>query len=215
MYQSIYLIGFRGTGKTTVGKALAKKMDWEFMDMDDIIVQKSGSDINMLTEKGTSWITFRQLEHNVLMELLHKHNVVIGVGGGAPVNDVIQPQSGKTFGELNMDLFKSRPDIAVILLTADLETVKKRIYEDETNKQHTYRPILDEKKAQQISQMTEQYKNDPEKQKSIIIEGVIEDSIRMYGIRQPLYKELTDKIVDTSNISTDQAVDKIIDLLQN
>ncbi len=213
MYQAAYLIGFRGTGKTTIGKMLAQKIGWEFMDMDDIIVQKSGSDINMLTENGTSWVTFRQLEHNVLMELLHKHDIVIGVGGGAPVNDIVQPQSGKTFGELNMELFKNRPEIAVVLLTADLETIKQRIYDDEIHKQHTFRPILDEKKAEQVRQDSQEYKDNPEKQKSIIIEGVIEDSVKMYDIRQPLYKKLTDKIIDTSNITPEQAVDQIIKLI--
>ncbi len=214
MYKSVYLIGFRGTGKTTIGKVLAEKIGWEFMDMDDIIVQKCGSDINMLTENGTSWITFRQLEHNVLIELFHKHDLIIGVGGGAPVNDVIQPQSGKTFGELNMKTIKNHPEATVILLTADLETIKKRIYDDEINKQHTFRPILDEKKATLIHQFSNKFKDNPEKQKSIIIEGVIEDSIKMYNIRQPLYKKLTDKIVDTSNITADQAVNQIIKLIK-
>ena len=65
-YTSIFLIGFRASGKTSLGKALAKKISGDFIDMDDLIEQKAGETIDELTYGGTAWKEFRKLERETL-----------------------------------------------------------------------------------------------------------------------------------------------------
>ncbi len=82
---SILLSGFMGCGKSTVGKALANKLDFTFVDADAEIVKKAGMTINDIFEKfGEEH--FRKLETEVLHELSACTNTVIASGGGAMVN---------------------------------------------------------------------------------------------------------------------------------
>lgn len=79
----IVLIGFMGVGKTSLGKKLAKKLNWRFIDTDKLIEQKQGINISQIFEKyGENH--FRQLEHNLLLELKFVKNAVIATGGGLP-----------------------------------------------------------------------------------------------------------------------------------
>ncbi len=80
---TIFLIGFMGCGKTTVGKKLAKKLKYDFIDLDEEIEKKEQCTISQIFEsKGEDY--FRSLEHNLLLDLPNKSNVVISCGGGAP-----------------------------------------------------------------------------------------------------------------------------------
>jgi len=79
----IYLVGYMGSGKTTVGRSLAQKLGFQFIDIDLFIenrYRKTISDI--FFEKGEE--TFRIMEHKALEELSLFENVVISTGGGAP-----------------------------------------------------------------------------------------------------------------------------------
>ena len=78
----IILIGFMGSGKTSVGKQLAKVMQLPFVDMDELIVQKSGMEITEIFERyGESH--FRELETECLKELSKdRERKVLSVGGG-------------------------------------------------------------------------------------------------------------------------------------
>lgn len=79
----IFLIGFMGCGKTTIGKQLANKLGMKFIDMDDFIVEQQGMSINKIFEtKGED--AFRQIEKETLQELFKLDKVVIGAGGGTP-----------------------------------------------------------------------------------------------------------------------------------
>jgi shikimate kinase len=83
---SIVLVGVPGAGKTTVGKLLAKELGLEFSDSDQVIearADKSVSDI--FTQDGEP--AFRQLEHDVIVELLNTANAVLALGGGSLGND--------------------------------------------------------------------------------------------------------------------------------
>ena len=79
---NIILIGYMGSGKTTLGKKLAKKLGFEFLDTDDFIEDSTNKSIpeifNELGEDG-----FRKLEYDVL-NALDVNNCVISVGGGMP-----------------------------------------------------------------------------------------------------------------------------------
>ena len=79
----IYLIGYMGSGKTTVGRSLAEKLNFRFIDMDYFIENRQHKTINeIFSEKGEE--TFRLLENKTLKEVSTFENVVISTGGGAP-----------------------------------------------------------------------------------------------------------------------------------
>jgi len=80
----IYLIGYMGSGKTTVGKKLAHKLNYRFVDLDDVIEKKAGYSITeIFQQQGESF--FRQLEHEALKETFLFTNTVISTGGGTPI----------------------------------------------------------------------------------------------------------------------------------
>ena len=80
----IVLLGYMGSGKTTIGKKLAKKLEINFIDLDDYIEEQEGSSINKIfSDKGE--IYFRKLEHRSLQKLLDKNDsFVLSIGGGTP-----------------------------------------------------------------------------------------------------------------------------------
>lgn len=80
----IVLLGYMGSGKSTVGKQLAQKLSLPFLDLDTYIEEMTGSTIaQIFKEKGE--IFFRQKEHQYLKELLEQSDdAVIALGGGTP-----------------------------------------------------------------------------------------------------------------------------------
>ena len=107
------LLGFMGSGKTTI----ARKLDPDFVDMDALLEGRLGMPIaRFFEEKGEA--AFRQLEEEVLADLL-KTDQVISTGGGI----VISPR--------NRALLKQNPDN--IYLKADFETLYQRISADKDN----------------------------------------------------------------------------------
>ena len=83
MQTRIFLIGFMGSGKTTVGSQLARKLAYEFVDMDQMIEETAGMSVpEIFKELGEE--VFRSWEHKILLELCKKERVVIATGGGAP-----------------------------------------------------------------------------------------------------------------------------------
>ena len=80
---NIFLIGYMGAGKTTIGKQIAKRLDRSFIDMDLFIenrYHKAVSDI--FAEKGEAF--FRKIEQVILQEIAQFENTVISTGGGTP-----------------------------------------------------------------------------------------------------------------------------------
>jgi len=78
----IFLIGFMGSGKTTIGSLLAQKLDYSFIDLDHYIEKRVVKKItDIFDEKGEDG--FRELEHKMLLEVSMLENVVISTGGGA------------------------------------------------------------------------------------------------------------------------------------
>lgn len=211
MYHSIFLIGFRATGKSTIGLKLAQKLGWEFLDTDKLVKEKSGTSINTLTKNGTNWLEFRQLEHNVIMELLHKHNIVVGVGGGAPVTNVLQPQTGKPFGALNAALFKDRPETLTVLLTADEAILEERMREFEMASTEPTRPPLDNESASKLEEELKKYAGNPQKQKEIVTDEIIKNSMEHLILRKPLYAALTNKVIDTGKCTLEDCVEEILE----
>lgn len=84
--RNIYLLGFMGTGKTAVGKALAKRLSWKFLDLDDLIEEREGTKIvDIFAKKGEPY--FRDVESQVLRETIDREDLVIACGGGIVLNE--------------------------------------------------------------------------------------------------------------------------------
>ena len=80
-HQRIFLIGYRGTGKTTVGRLLADRLGWAFADSDDHIEEGTGQSIaDLFASEGEAG--FRDREAAVLSDLATRERIVIATGGG-------------------------------------------------------------------------------------------------------------------------------------
>jgi shikimate kinase len=79
--KNIYLVGFMGTGKTTVGRELARKKKWRFVDLDELIELREGRSIaDIFSKKGELY--FRALEKKILKEISLEKGFVVSCGGG-------------------------------------------------------------------------------------------------------------------------------------
>jgi len=85
---SLFLVGPMGAGKTTIGRRLARKLGYEFVDCDRVLEQRTGVDIPLIFElEGEEG--FRNRECTLLDELTQKQRVVLATGGGA----VLRPEN--------------------------------------------------------------------------------------------------------------------------
>ena len=116
----IVLCGMMGCGKTTVGKCLAERLGWDFVDTDEWIVERHGEISPIFASYGEEY--FRSIEAEAVRALTGRENLVVAVGGGAVLN------------EENVCLLKSQGEI--VYLQASKETLVKRLVGDET------RPLL-------------------------------------------------------------------------
>jgi shikimate kinase len=79
----VFLIGFMGSGKTTLGNQIARKLNCKFIDQDEYIEEKTGLSIAEYFAKfGED--SFRNIENEVLKQLITLDNVVVSTGGGTP-----------------------------------------------------------------------------------------------------------------------------------
>ena len=109
----IVLIGAPGSGKTTVGQALAAHLQWPFIDTDALIELKADKKItDIFVVDGEEH--FRALEFQVLKEVLQEDSAVISLGGGAPIPAVAQDEIRKS-------------DSTVIFLDVSLATAAPRV----------------------------------------------------------------------------------------
>jgi shikimate kinase len=77
----LYLVGFMGAGKTTVARALARRLGWQFEDIDERIESRERRTVSSIFgQHGEAH--FRQLERQMLGELLPERHIVIASGGG-------------------------------------------------------------------------------------------------------------------------------------
>jgi len=125
---TFFLIGYRCTGKTTVGKALAERLGLDFIDADDYLVEKAGKTIKeIFAEDGEP--AFRDLEEQCLAEIARRSNIVVAAGGGA----VMRPANVR----------RMKAAGTIVLLEADADTIYSRITGDP--KTDTQRPGLTQK----------------------------------------------------------------------
>jgi len=104
---NIYLVGFMGTGKTSVGKELAKKKKWQFLDLDELIeLREKRAIADIFAQNGEPY--FRRLEKSALKEAAGQKNFVVACGGGIvtdPGNIKIMKEAGL------MVCLKARPEV--------------------------------------------------------------------------------------------------------
>jgi shikimate kinase / 3-dehydroquinate synthase len=113
--ERIVLVGFSGTGKTTVSKILAKDLGWDNFDLDEAITHHWGLPIpEIFSRYGEA--AFRDCERSILLRALSKRQVVIATGGGAVTDDALWAA----------DLIGS-PETLVVALDAEPETVLDRL----------------------------------------------------------------------------------------
>lgn len=132
---NLFLIGFMGTGKSTVARALKKMTGWEIVEMDEELVRRENRTIpEIFAEEGEEY--FRQKETQLLQEMREQPGKIVSCGGGVAMREEnvrIMKESGKT-----------------VLLTAAPETILERVRDDEN------RPLLAGRKTVEgISQLME------------------------------------------------------------
>lgn len=132
---NIVLMGFMGTGKTTVGRLLASRLGRPFVDMDAVIEAREGRAISAIFAKEGE-AHFRKLERALAVELAGRAGQVIATGGGV----VLNPDNVTDFRRTGI----------VVCLTAPPETILRRVAGD------AHRPLLEDgEKTERIRRLLE------------------------------------------------------------
>ena len=125
----IVLTGFMGSGKTSVGRILAERLGWRFLDLDAEIERRDGRTVpEIFAASGEAH--FRKQETAALAGILGQSRVVVALGGGAP----------EELG--NRLLMEQTPRTAVVYLAAPLETLLERCERDDARTGTAGRPLL-------------------------------------------------------------------------
>ena len=94
MLKNLTLTGMMGVGKSTIGKILAKKLNYNFIDIDKLIEAKEGASVNLIF-KNKSESYFRKIEKEITLEELKKKDSVISLGGGGFLSNTIRTGTKK------------------------------------------------------------------------------------------------------------------------
>ena len=109
--RNVVLTGFMGTGKTTVGRILANRLGWGFVDTDEVIESRAGPIPAIFEREGEPG--FREMERSVARELAGRAGLVIATGGRM----MLDPECAACL----------EPEADVLCLTADTDTIIERI----------------------------------------------------------------------------------------
>jgi shikimate kinase len=112
---NLFLIGYRCTGKTAVGKMLADRLNWSIVDTDDAVVEAIGMSIAQLVASH-GWPRFREHERRALQAVSTGNRQVVATGGGLVLD------------ERNVDTMKTAGK--VVWLTASEKTIQTRMRDD-------------------------------------------------------------------------------------
>lgn len=163
----LFLVGPRGSGKTTVARKLAEALGVDWADADEEVMAQAGMSIRAIFEQEGE-AGFRRRESAVLRQLVERGCFVIATGGGVvgkPENRALMKATGR-----------------VAWLTADVETLWRRISGDGTTAER--RPALSVGGREEVAQIVAQ--------------------------REPLYREVADRIVDTTGRSLEEVVADVL-----
>ena len=125
---NLVITGFSGTGKSLVGREVARRLNWDFLDTDDEIVKQTGKPIaEIFREDGEG--KFREMEREMIKEACLRGQTVIAIGGGA----IVDPQ--------NYELLAK--SAIIICLEAKPETIYERLFREASSSPETeVRPLL-------------------------------------------------------------------------
>jgi shikimate kinase len=152
---TLFLVGYRGTGKTTTAQLLAGRLGWDWLDADQVLEARQAKTIKQIfAEEGEAG--FRDKEAALLAELCQAQRHVIATGGGI----VLRPE--------NRERLKATGQ--VVWLTADPATLWRRIAGDATT---------------------------TERRPNLTVGGLAEVE-QLLQVREPLYREVAQLIVDTA-----------------
>ncbi|MFH1905677.1 MAG: shikimate kinase [bacterium] len=148
---NIVLIGYRGSGKSSVARVLSKELKLPVLNMDEEITKKAGMSIPEIVEKF-GWDRFRDMESEIAEQVSSLDNYIIDTGGGVILRD--------------KNVKNLRKNSKVFWLKADITTIVKRI------KHGTHRPSLTDGKSfvDEIEEVLIQRKEKYEKDADYIID---------------------------------------------
>lgn len=126
---NITLIGFRGTGKTTIAKLLAKNLDKKLVSTDEEIVKKIKISIPKFVKKY-GWDKFREIESDVVEYVSDFDECVFDTGGGIVMR--------------NENIINLKKNSLIVLLIADLSTIKNRLKNSKDRPSLTEKNFIDE-----------------------------------------------------------------------
>ena len=139
MKKNLALTGMMGVGKSTIGKALSKRLLMQFSDVDKIIEKRLKMNVHEIFEKKGE-IFFRQIEEKITLQETKKENIIISLGGGAFMNNKIRKKillNSRSFWlDLNKKILekrliksKKRP----LLLNKNLKVTLEKIFKERKN----------------------------------------------------------------------------------
>jgi shikimate kinase len=169
---SIVLIGYRGSGKSSVGRRLADKMWLKFVDSDELIVQRAGTSIKeIFAREGEG--AFRDMEAAVVREVCGLADHVVSLGGGAVLR------------EENRHAMRGGGN-KVVYLRCDPAVLYRRIHADPATGAN--RPNL-------------------------TTAGGLDEVKDLLAVREPLYREAMTAELDVTNLTVDEAVQRVVRLI--
>ena len=168
MKKNLVLLGMMGVGKTTLGKILANKYKYNFIDIDSNIEKKNLMSINKIFEKkGENF--FRIEEEKITLNSLDKKNCIIALGGGAFTNEKIREKvlslAISIWLDMNISLLEVRlkkSKIRPLLKSNNIRDELERIYEKRKNFYNlaNYKIDCDKLKVKEIlEKITKIYEN--------------------------------------------------------
>jgi len=128
----IFLVGFMGSGKTTIGRRLSGQIGFDFVDTDRLIEKRHGITVSEIFAQHGE-VAFREMEHNILMEIQKLDYTVVATGGGMPCHYD------------NMDVMRSGGK--VVYLKTSPKTLSRRLLLS-----RAIRPLIEGKKETELHQ---------------------------------------------------------------
>jgi len=183
----LVLTGFMGAGKTTVGRLLAARLNWDFLDLDAYIESRAGLSVpSIFAIHGEAH--FRQLESAALVSALGRNHLVLALGGGAPevlTNRLLLEQTSAT---------------ATIFLDAPFPALFDRCMMQALNTAPTSAPTP---AASDPAAATR-----PEPLRPLLADPAAAEA--RFLIRHPIYRRLAHLTLDTTSLSPEETVTALL-----